>query len=237
MSCLLLVLASAAGSSASTVYVSCDKKGDDNHSGSLQAPFRTLEKARMAMRSSMGGTVWIRGGVCELPTPLQLTKDDSNVRWSAYKNEKVLLSGGVQIHPEKFTAANNGVNGVMQIDLKTQNITDYGTLKGRGYAGGSACILVNNFESSALELYYRPEVSSNTASAAQMRLMTLARYPNLKFPVATTNWAKVRSVSGSVLSVDADMAKRMGEGKWAQQEDIWTHGLWGEWIMQWRCTT
>jgi hypothetical protein len=206
---------------STTFYVSCSD-GDDHHAGTLAAPFRTLERARDAVRSATNSppsAIYIRAGVCELSVPLELTSLDSNVMWSAYQDESVLLSGGVQLKPNSIMF---GERGVMNVDLYKHNITDFGTLKGRGYAGGSGCIELNNFEPSALELFFHSSGEGTTES----RMMSLARYPNLQFPVAKANWEQVKSVKGSVLGVSSAMAQRISSNKWAAEPEVWTHGLW-----------
>ncbi len=86
--------------------------GNDGWSGRLpvpnaartDGPFKTLQRARDALRSSRqnGGkerTVMVRGGTYYLPDPLVLGPDDSGtkdrpVRYRAYPGEKPILSGG-----------------------------------------------------------------------------------------------------------------------------------------------
>ncbi len=87
--------------------------GNDEWSGRLAAPtpdrtdgpFRTLERARDALRRlkqthpEADLTVMVRGGTYYLPTPLILTPDDSGtkerpVRFFAYPGETPVLSGG-----------------------------------------------------------------------------------------------------------------------------------------------
>jgi hypothetical protein len=219
---VLLTIANATGLS---YYVSCDK-GDDAADGTMDSPFRSLERARNAIRASdrsyaQTASVFIREGVCELTAPLMLTKEDSGVLWSAYQNEKVLLSGAVQLRGDLFEIQQG--DGIIQVNLRAQNITQYGALKARGYAGGSACILLDNFEPSALELFYRPADGVNTT--VESRMMSLARYPNLEFPVSTKSWTQVASLSGTTIGVSSEVSKRIATNKWASEKDIWTHGV------------
>jgi hypothetical protein len=81
--------------------------GDDANPGTLDQPFRTLEKARDAVRSinqTMTGDihVYLRAGTYILAAPLQLTSADSgsngfSVIWEAYQGEDAILSGGTVV--------------------------------------------------------------------------------------------------------------------------------------------
>lgn len=83
--------------------------GDDENSGTSEAPFKTLAKAQSAVRSllpSVNGPihVWVRGGTYYLENTLTFTPADSGtadkpVSYSAYQGEKVILSGGKKITP------------------------------------------------------------------------------------------------------------------------------------------
>ena len=54
-------------------------------------------------------------------------------------------------------------------DLSAFNFSadSLGELRGRGYSGGSACILLGNYAQSAAALFYRPDGPSSAASAAE----------------------------------------------------------------------
>ena len=86
-------------------YVSCGE-GDDGAAGTLAAPFRSLTRARDAIRARRTATqrnkvaetpaaVFIRGGICQLSEPLQLNASDSAVVWSTFEGESVLVSAGI----------------------------------------------------------------------------------------------------------------------------------------------
>jgi hypothetical protein len=95
-------------------YVATD--GDDKWSGTLAAlgraktigPFATLERARDAVRESRARepdravAVHVRGGRYEIAEPLVLGPEDSGsadapVVWTAYRDERPVVSGGVRI--------------------------------------------------------------------------------------------------------------------------------------------
>lgn len=228
----LLVAASLydAAHARQVVYVSC-LKGSDENPGTADAPFRTLKAARDAVRSlrqvtSLDGAEVrvmshmddgdLDAGRCELATPLELDHRDSNVQWVSHGGS-VLVSGGVRLDRASFVSS--GSDGVVTIDLRSRNLTDFGKLRGRGYAGGSGCILTQNYEPSALEMFYR-DVDK---TSSEERQMVLARYPDITYPVSKSNWIQVGSVKGNTVGVPSSLIARMR--KW-QNESIWTHGLW-----------
>ena len=105
----------AAESTGTVFYVS--QAGNDLWSGRLpdpkgtwaDGPFRTLERARDASRElrhdgAVSGPIRIalRGGVYRLAVPIELTAADSGTAeapliWEAYRGERVVLSGGVEV--------------------------------------------------------------------------------------------------------------------------------------------
>ena len=95
----------AAGKPQATFYVS--PTGTDTGSGTEQAPFQTLERARQAvaaLTTTMTGDIEVvlRGGTYQLSEPLRLGAADSGanghrVSYRAYPGERPVLSGGVPI--------------------------------------------------------------------------------------------------------------------------------------------
>jgi hypothetical protein len=79
--------------------------GNDSWSGTLSSPndgktdgpFASLVKARDASRLAKGAAVYVREGTYFLNEPLILTPGDSGTTFSAYENEKPIISGGRQI--------------------------------------------------------------------------------------------------------------------------------------------
>ncbi|KOV82500.1 carbohydrate-binding protein [Nocardia sp. NRRL S-836] len=88
-----------------TFYVAPD--GNDANPGTITAPFRTLPRARDAVRTvnaNMSGDiqVYLRGGNYPVSSTIDFTPSDSGtngyrVLYSAYQNETPVLSGGVQV--------------------------------------------------------------------------------------------------------------------------------------------
>lgn len=83
--------------------------GNDLAAGtSLSTAFRTLERARDAMRANTGDdTALVRGGVYELATPLLLNQLDDGSSFAAMTGQTVTLSGGHAIN--NWTAGANGI--------------------------------------------------------------------------------------------------------------------------------
>lgn len=132
------------------IYVS--PSGSDSGNGSIENPFRTIEKAQreireMKSRNSFSGPVivYLREGTYELSEPLQFTLEDSGdtnkpITYQAYHNEEVTVSGGktLSLTWEKI---NNGiykssvssikpfstliVNGKKAIRARTPNAPEY----------------------------------------------------------------------------------------------------------------
>ncbi|WP_448207596.1 right-handed parallel beta-helix repeat-containing protein [Azospirillum sp. sgz302134] len=76
--------------------------GKDSWSGRLaepnadgtDGPFASLERARGAMRHSDVDTTYVRGGTYHLSKTLELDGNDNGVTFTAYKDEKPVISGG-----------------------------------------------------------------------------------------------------------------------------------------------
>ncbi|WP_168735616.1 Ig-like domain-containing protein [Cohnella fermenti] len=98
-------------------YVSPD--GSDSNSGTEALPFRTLEKARDAVRTinaDMTGdiVVYLRGGDYPLTTALQLDERDSGsngywIIYRAYEDEQPVIEGGRTIGGWTLYDAGNGI--------------------------------------------------------------------------------------------------------------------------------
>ncbi|MEU8153712.1 ricin-type beta-trefoil lectin domain protein [Micromonospora sp. NPDC048986] len=88
-----------------TYYVAPD--GNDANPGTLQSPFRTLQRARDIVRTvttNMTGdvNVFLRGGTYPVSSTIEFGTSDSGtngfrVSYAAYPNEKPVLDGGVQV--------------------------------------------------------------------------------------------------------------------------------------------
>ncbi len=106
----LLVCSFVSMAQAAEIELYVSNEGNDAWRGdSIDRPFATIQKARDAIRAmkKTGGLsepvkVYIRGGLYELSEPIVLTLEDSGTRdcpitYTAYKNEKPVISGGRKI--------------------------------------------------------------------------------------------------------------------------------------------
>lgn len=155
--------------------------GNDANGGSKRSPFKTLERARNAVRSlkNSGGLpedgiiIYVRGGKYSITGSFALTAEDSGepgkpVVYAAYKEEKVHLMGGVDLDPAGFGPVTDkeilnrlpegAKDHVLVYDLAAHGITEYGIIPKNGFSWPKTSV--------APELF----VDNKT--------MNLARYPN-----------------------------------------------------------
>jgi len=101
----LAALTCATMTVAADLYVATT--GDDNAAGTFAAPYKTLYKAKAAVRGMIPSAtgpinVWVRGGLYYLDSALKFTPEDGGtaaapVTYSAYRGEKVLISGAFKL--------------------------------------------------------------------------------------------------------------------------------------------
>ncbi|MFC8435802.1 RICIN domain-containing protein [Streptomyces sp. NPDC057253] len=95
----------ASAATQATYYIA--PNGDDSNSGTISAPFKTLQHARDVVRtvnSNMTGdiNVYLRGGTYPVNSTINFTSADSGTNghqivYAAYPGEKPVLDGGVQV--------------------------------------------------------------------------------------------------------------------------------------------
>ena len=121
-----------AASGAAVVYVATN--GSDAAAGTQQLPFRSLLRARNALRSlrrvsdkslpsrASAATVVLRGGKYFLNATLELTALDSWTTWRSFAGERVVLSGGLPLGSLDWQPAPHHPTGVLVAELG--NTTD-----------------------------------------------------------------------------------------------------------------
>ncbi|MDY4975386.1 MAG: right-handed parallel beta-helix repeat-containing protein, partial [Clostridia bacterium] len=205
----------ASAQAAKQLYVATD--GSDSNSGSISAPFATLEAARDAARAIDGEVIInIRGGVYPVSSTLELTKADSNTTYRAYKDEKVILNGANVLKSSDFQPISEeakalivdqtGADKIKMIDLIAHGITEYGSLKCIGMGG------TYRDTGYPVALYYDDQ------------MMTIARYPNDEY-VETGLVLEVGeqgTEKGFTIKTDSETASRME--KWIASKDLWVFG-------------
>lgn len=209
-------------------YVS--QSGNDHFSGlwsesvsfGSDGPFKTLERARDFIRIEKEGNlhpdggvkIVLREGVYFVDDPIIFSPPDtgtpvSPVTITAYKDEKVVLTGGIELKPSWFTSVRNEKTlsrlnekvrvTVLQADLKEHGITDYGELNPRSNWR-------NESYPSAMEIFYKGTP------------MKLARYPD-------NSWLKIASTApDNATGTFYYMGDR--PKSWESPSEILLHGYW-----------
>ena len=196
--------------------------GNDSNTGSIDAPFFTIEKARDTIREMKnagklpdgGITVYLREGTYKLTSGIFFSALDSGteaspITYTAYKDENVIFDGAVTLSAKDFKPVsadiaklfktNEAKSSVLQIDLKAAGINDFGLIEPTGQTSE------RGISPHSPELFIGGERA------------TLAQYPNEGF-------LKIGDVSatsdGAVTFVYSDKTL---EG-WASYDDIWVFG-------------
>ncbi|MFP4978969.1 Ig-like domain-containing protein [Paenibacillus sp. CN-4] len=232
----LAVSAPAEKKAGKEFYVSVN--GSDSNSGKKNAPFRTLEKARDAIRHlkaknklPKGGVkVYLREGRYERSGSFELRAQDSGtadkpIIYTAYPGEEVILSGSKKLPKSAFTPVTDEAvlsriidtdarTKVLAADLAGLGITDYGVMSRHGY------YLANDLsEVPPMELYVNGQG------------MTLARWPNQ----GTVQMDEIIDPGPDRYDPDGEVHKRGGTFSytydrpqyWKQADDIWLDGIFG----------
>jgi len=236
---VLLGIVIAAGrcmaADAVTYYVA--PNGNDTWSGKLpqpnanatDGPIASLQRARDLVRAAKKGgltspvNVVVAGGDYYVDHSLQLTAEDSGkpespVTYQAQAGQQVRLIGGRRIAGFKAVTdpailarlAPGAGSQVLQTDLKTQGIADFGQLTSRGFG--------RPIRPAALELFFQDQP------------MTLARWPNDGF-------VKIASIPQDQTEGDGHGGKlgKLPAGfhyegdrpaTWRSLNDIHVHGYW-----------
>jgi hypothetical protein len=203
--------------------------GDDANPGTVQKPFATLVQARDAVRASRlkGKTVSVivHGGIYRLENSLEFNAADSGteaspVIWKAAPGETVRIIGGHGVLTEAIKPVTDAAilqrvisiearKNLLQIDLASLGIKDYGQVGPRGFN--------------------RPYLPAPVELFIAGRPMSLARWPNpgeALIPIGTVldtgsitrNGEK--PVRGGKFVVPTDRPKL-----WSKADDIWISGL------------
>ena len=198
--------------------------GSDSNSGTKEKPLKTLDGARNTVRSlktktgiPQGGlTVYFRDGEYPLTNTVSFTADDSSkdvapITYKAYLDEQVNFNGSVTINGDKFVNVTNEAtkarlypsvtDKVMQLNLKDQGITNYGSIMRAN----------PNTRTTA----------DTTAIYVDGAKQTLARWPN-------DDYAKTGSIiqSGQSSLPAAWYVEEDNIMRWGRARDAWVYGYW-----------
>lgn len=204
----------------SEFFVSHD--GDDNNPGTKSKPFRSIEKAKDAVRQRLKETpggplvVNIMGGTWNLDHSIVFTKDDSGterfpVIYKAAKGEEPVLSGSREVQNWQLLSDTG-----KSCSLATE-------AKGKVYFADLRAAGIGNF-GDPVEIGKRPELFCNG------RLQTLARWPNEGFIFA----GRSRGKTELPLTYIRKRGTREGafeyldqrQNRWAKEEDSRLGGYW-----------
>lgn len=189
------------------IYVS--PQGNDTNSGTLDAPFATIQHAIDFIKNNDhdNSVIYLCEGVYDLQHSLILDSLPVNLVIRPYPDEKVTVTGGKRISgfipvdkksPFYKKLPKEARNKVLQVNLKALGINRYGNIKPRGFG--------RPVKPSGLMLYFNGEP------------MTIARWPN-------DLWTRTESVPKEL---DGKGFKYSGERpqRWKDEKDVWMHGYW-----------
>ncbi len=190
-------------------YVS--PEGNDNNKGTIEQPFKTLERAKLAITDNANYTIYLRNGYYSLEKTFELDKSNiaknTKVIIASYPGERAHITGGKKISGFKkldesridYQRINSKFRkNILMINLKEQGITKYGSLSARGFG--------REIQASGLELFFNNEQ------------MTLARWPN-------KDWTTIKDIPKSLGEKGFKYHGDRPE-KWINATDIWLHGYW-----------
>jgi len=107
---LLLTFCVSATLSAQTVFFVSPSSKSNSGDGSYRRPFATIEQAQMAARKAEPPvTVYLRGGDYRLNSPLRFTAEDCSLKICAYRNERAVIKGSVELKNLKWNDFRDGI--------------------------------------------------------------------------------------------------------------------------------
>lgn len=214
------------------LYVSPD--GSDTNLGSVDAPFKTIAKALELIQplqelGVQGIVIYLRKGIYVTSESINLNQLHSGTNGipvfiSAYNNEEVVISGGIDIEGSAFAAVTDETvlgrlkesvkDKIVAVNLSEQGISTFASIAG-GVQGGPTCqIFVDGQE------------------------LTIARYPNVtNLALGTVLDIGPVTVTNSNFAYDPDSStgveyemQDLRPTAWVNDGNIWLKGsLYAEW--------
>jgi hypothetical protein len=192
--------------------------GNDSNLGSKNKPLATFEGAQKAILKFKSNkenklkpvTVYIRGGTYYRKYTFNINSKDfgynqASITYESYKNEKVIVTGGINLDKNKLTKVSdqgilnkiidkNARSHILEYDLKADNI-DYGN--------------------ASQNIMNAPELFFNNTP------LTLARWPNDNYDLT----GNVISNTSSNYTFHNDNAR---VSSWQDAKDAWLFGYWSQ---------
>jgi hypothetical protein len=232
----LLLAWTSGGVQAAGVELFVATDGNDAWSGKLagpndaktDGPFRTLERAREAMRkqkatggeAAQGGRVVVRGGFYALDKTFSLEAQDSGIAeapvvYEAAPGEKVVLAGGPVVPTGAFAPVTDA-KALERLDPAARGKVVQADLRAVGIAGLERFPVKFQGTPDAPELFFGEQ------------RMTLARWPNHEWatiakivsPGAVPREGE-KGTEGGVFEYSGDRPSR-----WNVEAGVWLHGYW-----------
>lgn len=220
---IIIILLAAAVTTAlyfknSTEVFFIAPNGNDSNSGSKSEPLASFEGAQKAIikfRSDTKNklkpvTVYLRGGTYYRKDTFNINAKDfgdnqASITYEPYKNEKVIVTGGINLDKNKLTKVSdqgilnkiidkNARSHILEYDLKGDNI-DYGN--------------------TSQNIMNAPELFFNNTP------LTLARWPNDNYDLT----GNVISNTSSNYTFHNDNAR---VSSWQDAKDAWLFGYWSQ---------
>ena len=227
---VLVAFAAAWPAAAVDLYVA--PNGDDTHTGTKERPFRTLERARDAIRALRSGggagfggaTVLLRGGRHFRRRGFTLGKQDSGeagapIVYRAAPGETAILDGGHVVDPAVFGPVVDAAvrerllpavrSAVLQADLGALGMTDYGRFGPRGWG--------------------RPDIPAPMELFVDGVPQSVARWPNEgSIPLGEVLQGGSRPRDGDTRGENAVFKYNTERAvRWTGAEDLFISGLFG----------
>jgi len=159
--------------------------GADGNPGTEAAPFATLEKARNSVRVAERGAapaiVFLHGGDYVRTNAFILSSADTNCIYQAVPGETPRLLGGPELDPAWFTTVTSSSpvwsrlttsakGNVLEVDLAAHGISNYGTLKNRGFGTAVSAPMELFVNGRPQQLARWPNAGSWARSVSQINL-------------------------------------------------------------------
>ena len=116
--------------------------GNDNNPGTIELPFKSLEKAVDVVQKADGQyfSIFLRKGLYQINKSINISLlNNKHLIISNYQNEKVEIIGGIKLDNNKFhkvidetikgRLSKKSLNNIYETNLKEQGINDFGTIK------------------------------------------------------------------------------------------------------------